>query len=209
MNFWRLTFLMGLGLSACTADKTGEPVCFESEILPIFQSNCTEAGCHNSTDQTEGLDFTSFAGIDAFLKDEGKRKLLNTLKGKGESIMPPLPNTPLTSDMIASIENWLNSGAENSVGCDTISVCDTAAISFSGQVMPIFSLHCNGCHSGSAASGGYDFTTYDGVVNNTGVIMGSIRHELGFIPMPDGGTQLSACNIDKIASWINAGAPNN
>ncbi|MEY4928153.1 MAG: hypothetical protein RI894_2591, partial [Bacteroidota bacterium] len=42
------------------AEKT---VCFDSEVLPIFQSNCTQSACHNATDKKAGYSLTNYAGI--------------------------------------------------------------------------------------------------------------------------------------------------
>lgn len=193
----------------CTADHITNPVCFESEILPIFQSNCTSSGCHNSTDKEDGKDLSSYAGISAFLDDEGKKKLINVLRGdKGEDLMPPAPQSPLPESSIELIIDWLDGGYKNTTGCDT-AVCDTSAMSFSQDIQPIFNAYCISCHSGAAPASGRDFTTYQGVFDNTGVITGAIKHEIGFIPMPDGTGQIPACSISKIEAWIAQGALNN
>jgi hypothetical protein len=39
--------------------------------------------------------------------------------------------------------------------------------------------------------------------------MGSVTHADGYVPMPQGGSKLSACEIDMIRIWIDASAPNN
>lgn len=203
------SFLFLGTLVGCTADQVGGDVCFESEILPIFNANCTMSGCHNSTTQTEGLDASSYAGIKAFLDDEGKRDLLGPLQDDGDDRMPPAPYPALTSDQIDLIARWLRQGAENTTNCDTATVCDTVAVSFAQDVQPIFNANCINCHSGAAASGGYDFTGHAGAAGATGVLEGALRHELGFQPMPSSSVMLSDCQINTIVSWINAGALNN
>ena len=89
--------------------------------------------------------------------------------------------------------------------------CDTANMSFSQAVMPIFNQNCNICHSASAAQGNVILDTYDAVLPyvNNGKLLGSIRHQGGFSAMPQGQPQLSTCTIDKIAAWITDGAMNN
>ena len=89
--------------------------------------------------------------------------------------------------------------------------CDTANMSFSQDVMPIFNQNCNICHSASAAQGNVILDTYDAVLPyvNNGKLLGSLRHQSGFIAMPQGQPQLSTCTIDKIAAWITDGAMNN
>jgi hypothetical protein len=42
-----------------------------------------------------------------------------------------------------------------------------------------------------------------------GDLMGTITHAAGFPAMPQGGTKLSDCNINKIRAWINRGAEDN
>ena len=89
--------------------------------------------------------------------------------------------------------------------------CDTTQITFSGTVMPIMQSHCTGCHSGSAPAGNIPIENYDDVVQmvHNGSLMGSIRFEQGYSPMPKGGNKLSDCNITKLEMWIADGMLNN
>lgn len=85
--------------------------------------------------------------------------------------------------------------------------CDTTNVSFSNGVWPILESNCYGCHSGSAPAGNISVENYNDVVKlvENGKLMGTIRHEPGFSPMPKGGNKLSDCNIAKLEAWINAG----
>src|SRR5687767_12711772 len=38
-------------------------VCFESQVLPIFQSNCAKSGCHDAASHQDGYVFDSYANI--------------------------------------------------------------------------------------------------------------------------------------------------
>ena len=38
-------------------------VCFQSEILPLFQSNCAKSGCHDATTHTKELILDSYVNI--------------------------------------------------------------------------------------------------------------------------------------------------
>jgi hypothetical protein len=89
--------------------------------------------------------------------------------------------------------------------------CITTDISFQNDVTPILSANCFGCHSTSAAFGNIILDNYEEVIKviNDGRFLGAIKHEFGFSPMPKNASQLSECNIDKIASWLAIGAPNN
>lgn len=98
---------------------------------------------------------------------------------------------------------------------DTLA-CDTLAMSYSSDIAPIFSTHCYGCHSnarsqsagaGISLEGHANVSSY--VSNNANRLLGAMRREPGFSPMPKGGAKLADCDINKISSWIDAGAKNN
>ena len=89
--------------------------------------------------------------------------------------------------------------------------CETANMSFATNIMPIFNQNCNVCHATSQALGNVILDTHAEVKKqvDAGRLLGAIRHENTFFPMPQGQPQLSSCTIEKIASWVAAGAPNN
>ncbi len=91
------------------------------------------------------------------------------------------------------------------------STCDTAIVTFSGNVQPILNTYCTSCHSGANANNGIrveNYTTVKMLIPN-GKLLGTITHSRGFSPMPLGANKLSDCNIAKIRVWIAVGAPNN
>lgn len=81
---------------------------------------------------------------------------------------------------------------------------------YTADVIPILNTYCNSCHSGTFASGGIrlDGYNYVKIYVDNGKLMGSINWEGGFSPMPKDAGKLSLCNIDKIKTWIDAGAIN-
>ena len=89
--------------------------------------------------------------------------------------------------------------------------CDTTNVSYSDEVWPVISSNCTGCHSGGAPSGNVSLENYDEIVRaaNNGSLLGTIKHENGWSPMPKGGGKLPDCDIAKIESWVNAGTPDN
>lgn len=95
----------------------------------------------------------------------------------------------------------------------TSATCDTASMSYANNIAPIMSSSCatSGCHTTSSKAGGYDLSNWAGVKASVtaGRLYGSIAQSSGFKSMPQGGSKLSDCNIAKIKSWIDAGAPNN
>lgn len=93
------------------------------------------------------------------------------------------------------------------------SPCDDTVVTFSSTVTTI--LHsCQTCHSNSNATssgGGVKLENYADVVKlvNSGKLMGSIRHDNGYIPMPQGGGKLSDCEISQLQKWVDNKTPNN
>lgn len=92
------------------------------------------------------------------------------------------------------------------------STCNTTNMKFSTDIMPIIQTNCyGGCHNGSSPLSGFSFETYAGVKAKVdeGRLYGAISHQAGFVAMPQNGGKLPDCEIAKIKSWIDAGAPNN
>jgi hypothetical protein len=89
--------------------------------------------------------------------------------------------------------------------------CDTTNVSYANDVWPIISSNCTGCHSGGAPQGNISLENYDDIVvaANNGSLLGVIRHDEGWSPMPKGGAKLPDCDISKIEKWVDDGTPNN
>lgn len=216
MEIKRLWWLMPLSLFACTREYVEDlrGVCFERDVLPIFQSNCTQSGCHNSQDRESGYDLTSYdnivsKGIEPF--DYRSSEIYEVLvKTGGEEAMPQAPYSRLSDEQISTIALWIEEGAQNTT-CSDSSTCNTSNVTFSASVKPILQTYCNGCHAGSSPLGNVDYNTYSGVkVSATnGELLGSIQHASGYSAMPQNANKLSACNIATIKAWVDAGAPNN
>jgi cytochrome c5 len=90
-------------------------------------------------------------------------------------------------------------------------VCDTASMTYTNNVEPIFIAHCNTCHAGIApsAGGGIELDTYatvtDYINKNGNKLLNDIQHGPDCDPMPKGEGQLVTCSINKVAAWINQG----
>jgi hypothetical protein len=85
--------------------------------------------------------------------------------------------------------------------------------SFDALNSTIFQPQCAHCHSGSGASGGVDLSSYQTIKANSGLIVAGdpksskIYTEVESGDMPDGGSPLTAVEVQAIGDWILAGAP--
>ena len=185
-------------------------ICFERDILPVFQSNCAMSGCHNAGSAEDGYVFDNYANIvrkgivpgNAAGSKIWKSIALET----GDDRMPrnaaPLPAT--TQDLI---KRWINAGAKNGGSCSA--ACDTNTFAYSTTIAPMMQTYCIGCHSSSSANG--SLTDHASVKNSAvnGNLINCVSHISGYSAMPQGGSKLSDCKITQINKWVAAGAQNN
>ena len=91
--------------------------------------------------------------------------------------------------------------------------CDTTKVTYSNTITSILQTNgCLSCHSGSGAAGGnVVLDNYNSVklYAANGQLYGSINHDPGLVPMPQGGNKVSDCDLSKVKVWINAGTLNN
>jgi hypothetical protein len=104
--------------------------------------------------------------------------------------------------------------SEESLYPQVSSECDTTNVTYSTSVKPILQNYCYACHNtANAPSLGSNINLEDYNIlkqeAEQGFLLGAIKHESGFAPMPDGGGKLKDCDILIIQKWVEAGAPNN
>ena len=188
-------------------------ICFTRDILPIFISNCAKSACHDAVTKSDGYQFTDYNSIvskDFVPGNADATELYEKItEDKPDKIMPPPPANALTAEQRDLIRRWINEGAKNTTNCST--PCDTNKFAFAADIQPIMDKYCKGCHSGTSAPLGIVLDSYSGVVAaaNSGRLIGVIKHEAGFAPMPQGGNKLSDCEVIKIEKWIGSGKQNN
>jgi uncharacterized membrane protein len=187
-------------------------VCFQSQILPLFQFNCAKSGCHDAASQNDGYVFDSYANIIKKGIRPGNATnsdVYEVLFETGDKKMPRPPNPDLTPEQKSLIGRWINEGAKNTVNCG--SVCDTTKFKYSTDISLIIGTYCLGCHAGTAPSAGINLSTYSGVftVATNGRLVNAVSHAPGYSAMPKNAAKLSSCQITQITKWVNAGAPNN
>ena len=98
--------------------------------------------------------------------------------------------------------------------CTTDSVtydCTAIAPTYTNDVKSIMNANCaySGCHDASTKAKGIDLSTYATVLSESSKakFMGSMRHEGGYDPMPQGASQLNTNDLQKIHCWIQSGTP--
>jgi hypothetical protein len=217
-----LSCLLINGLFSCrheTPDlNTYQKICFEKEVLPIFQINC--GSCHTGIGKDSNYDFNTPIGIQAAVTPG------NPIKSKayqaittlwGESAMPP--SQPLSEHDRTLIMLWIEQGAEimNCTDSNSQSGPPTYGVCFQRDIQPILNSNCAipGCHVQSNPDLGAKFDNYSHTMKQVNPghpqysrlymwVSGS-----GADPMPpDTLNPLTTAQIDSIYSWISKGALN-
>jgi uncharacterized membrane protein len=197
------------GMQSCQHEQMGDPnaaICFERDILPIFNSKCAMSGCHDAGTAAEGYDLSNYSKIvgDGIVKGKpGKSEIYEEIED-GE--MPPKGYTKLTDAEKQMLYDWIADGAKNGINCAV--KCDSAVSGFTAVIQPMMTKYCVGCHAYPNASAQVELSGYIGVKNaiNQGLLK-SLDHS-GYYPMPKGGAKLSDCEINQVRKWIQRGAPN-
>jgi len=207
-----------------TFDPGGIPcdpdtVYFQNDVLPLLQSSCGIAGCHDPITAEGEVILTSYYYVmqtaDVVPFEPWESDLWEKIEDDFQSNrMPPPPTPPLNQDQKDIIYNWILQGALDNY-CDQED-CDSINVTFSEIVFPIIQNGCFGCHSGADPGGGILLTNHAEIAalgaiepGNTGSLLGAITWTSGNIPMPENGAQLSDCKIAQIRKWIDDGMPDN
>lgn len=172
-------------------------ICFDSDILPLVQSNCAKSGCHTGGD--EDPDLSNYNNIMKLVKagDPLNSKLYKYAIG---SEMPPPPDQPLNLEQVTLIYGWIKQGALNNT-C----ACDTNIYTFSEAVNPIIKRNCLGCHG---ANSNIPLNTFQQISDNADLILADITYQNNPMPKPPA-AKLSDCKIRQIEKWIQSGKLNN
>jgi len=89
--------------------------------------------------------------------------------------------------------------------------CSLDDVGYTATILPIISDNCYQCHDQASNFGNITLEGYGALkayVDN-GQLLGAIKHQSGFSPMPKNLSKLLDCEIEKIEAWVNAGALNN
>jgi hypothetical protein len=97
-----------------------------------------------------------------------------------------------------------------------------AVVSYKADVLPILQQNCYRCHNAAnyqiMTKNTFNMEAFAKVqyyaspangINGTSFLIGNIRHDSGFVPMPYDGGKLNDCQIATIKAWADAGALDN
>jgi hypothetical protein len=220
-----LTALMGISVVSCLHDPPDiseeNPVCFKTEILPVFQNSCGVSGCHSSAGGESGLNFTSYSDIMRAIQpfDASKSKAYQAMLGKPFTMMPP--SGPLPKETRTKIWLWIQQGAaETTCGSDG-TVTGVSYTCFTRDILPVISNSCaiSGCHNASSAKEGVVTTSYQTLMNSNIIKSGNPGSSKLYQVMtaaagsedvmpPKPYSPLSKAVTDSIYKWILRGAKN-
>jgi hypothetical protein len=85
--------------------------------------------------------------------------------------------------------------------------CDTTNVTYATHISGIIQAKCSGCHTGAVTSG-FNFSILGPLQARAlnGVLMDRLTTSDLSRRMPQGGSMLPACEIDKFRAWIKRGA---
>ncbi len=224
-GFFILIITIFCGVYSCihSADISDLPeVCFERDVLPVFQNSCAITGCHDGQGESDlvlnnYLDISHAVNPGRPFDSEVYKAIISTW---GENKMPP--DQPLSLDNRTIIRVWIEQGA-------LLTICPESGgngtggepyvnprACFTRDILPVLVSRCAsaGCHDAITHKEGYIFTSYS--TTRTAVVPGDpgesklyevITRTSGEDRMPPAGSaQLTLTEIDSIRKWISYGA---
>ncbi|HVN58487.1 MAG TPA: hypothetical protein VMT63_09340 [Bacteroidales bacterium] len=221
----------GLWVSSCIHDlglPPGVPaICFDNEVLPIFQNNCAISGCHGSGGRSR-FNLTTYTGIMEGITpgNPSQSRFYQAITGNGAGLMPP--DNPISMENRTIIRLWILQGAVHTT-CSTNPPDTTAQgggatrACYTRDILPILVSNCamSGCHDAATHRSGYNFAdyahtvlaVYPGNASASSLYQaitgsGGGKGENEDIMPPPPKSPLTTAQIDTIAAWINYGALN-
>ena len=109
-----ILLIFNIGCRHSPSNISNQPaVCFGTEVLPLFQSNCAKSGCHNGQGESD-LNLSNASGIRRNVVP-GKpldSRIYSAITDTCGNIMPPPPNAPLPTGARTQIYIWILQGAD-------------------------------------------------------------------------------------------------
>ena len=198
-------------------------ICFENEVLPIFQNSCGISNCHDAATAEDDLIYVDYNTIMASISPGNAfdSKAYQAIISLFEHPMPPA--APLSQEARTLIQIWIDQGAKNT-SCINDSIVqivyDTSAC-FSRDILPILMSSCgiSNCHDETSHEDDIILTNYNFVMTSDDELvipysasnseMIEVLTETGDDLMPPPPyLPLTNAQIAKIKEWINNGATN-
>jgi uncharacterized membrane protein len=215
-------------ITSCSHDALIEDipeVCFERDVLPVFQNSCGISGCHDDNGES-ALVLNSYVSVSHAIVP-GKpysSEIYKAIIAKSEDDRMP-PGNPLPLEKRTLIRLWIEQGAR-------LTICSDQAgppvneepgyinprACFSRDVLPVLISRCasTGCHDAITHEEDYIFSSFSSTLEavKPGIPNDSKLYEVitaapGEDRMPpEGEPQLTTAEIDSIRAWISYGALN-
>ena len=114
------TMIPAMFITSCTHSTelpaNIDSVCFDTEVLPIFQTNCALSGCHG--DNAEEFSLTDYESIIKQITplEPENSELYKAMTDSWGELMPPPPAQPLSKQQRNVIYIWIKQGANTTCG---------------------------------------------------------------------------------------------
>ena len=202
----------------------GRQLTFESDIVPILtKSTCF--GCHGPGLKMKDLNLTTYqsalkgseSGPVIVPGKPDESRLLHMVK---EGLMPPGGKIHLSEAELATIRDWIESGAKSASGAHP--EAELAKVT-QDDVIPIMLLRCTACHGLRRQEGGLDLRTRESMLkggkSGPAMVLGKPDQSLmvkmirsGEMPPKKrlivvGVKPVTDAESAKIARWVELGAP--
>jgi formate dehydrogenase gamma subunit len=190
---------------------------WDGEVAALFDPACT--GCHGSSNQTSGLDLSSYeaavAGGDRgpgiVPGDPEASVIVEIMSGSHPAVLAP-------EDLDLLIA-WIESGAPEQPGAgppaSTTTTSEALAFTWDADFAPIMDQRCTTCHNAERLTGGLDLSSYEAAVaggdRGPGIVPGEPEESVLYQILEPGDHVMSfrTSELAALRSWIAAGAPEN
>ncbi len=223
-----LAFASGSILLAAPADAAknppAKPITFEADIVPILK-NRTCLGCHGPSLKMKELNLATYqtalqgseSGPVIVPGKPEESRLFHMVK---EGLMPPGGKIHLSDEELGAIRGWIEGGAKSAA--EPHAEAALAKVT-QDDVIPLMLLRCTVCHGLRRQEAGLDLRSKESMLkggkSGPAIVLGKPEESLlikrvraGEMPpkkrlIQVGVKPMAPAEVDKIARWIELGAP--
>ncbi|MGB9746934.1 MAG: c-type cytochrome domain-containing protein [Bacteroidales bacterium] len=199
-----------------------KPVCFQQDILPLINANCTRSGCHDGAGGEERFSLRTYGEIRKYVVPYNslKSQLYKAITDEWGNLMPP--GNPLSTEQRTLIRLWIDQGAPDNECSDTSGTTPGSpdTVCFNTNVLPILLSSCaiSGCHDAISHKEGLVMDSWQNLMNGNIIVPGDslkgdfikkIRSNNPDERMPPPPmAPLTSLQIHTLSRWIADGALN-